>query len=471
MLKVDKYADEIESAYREQAELKDVAKNEIQKHFDDLYKRWYHTEQQLQDARLHLEELQIPEEQFFKNYHEACRNRRADEGYSCETSELVNRIIVLLNSIDEITTAMLYINIWLSRRRRKDSQLRKMYSRVTKNTKMADKDDQETDSSSTEHSDNLRGSDIDEDYDSKSEKPATFFYEAMKDNVTLDIDHRLPLTLDSRPPSVLPSSRSSTPTPPSPVETASPSAEGVSIPDNTSPNSEELQKMQICVLVPKMQVPTEDSTQSSSKPLKLSSDEITDAETLPSTDIGTFPLTESTCIETFPSTEPTDTETFPSTKPTDTETFPSTESIEPLLSTETTHTEPLTLSKSSRIRQLQEIDSPDNTLASLSPLPYDNPPVPELEQDSSKIDMERLHIAIHVAAKGIMENVMNEARVQLAAIPLGNVAEQRDEGIETDNSSQSSERIQPVSDGKRKGDLTDSDEESSGKMSKKRNIE
>ncbi|GFS31810.1 uncharacterized protein TNIN_361711, partial [Trichonephila inaurata madagascariensis] len=300
--------------------------------------------------RGHLEELQIPEDQFFENYHEACRNRRADEGYSCETSELVNRIIVLLNSIDEKTTAMLYINFRVGDEGEFPSTEDLPGS---KNTKRADEDDQETDSSSsTEHSDNRRGSDIDEDYDSKSEeKPATFFYETMKDNVTLDeFDRRIGLTLENRPPSVLPSSMSSTPTTPSSVDIASPSAEDVPTPDNTSPNSEELQtdsKMQICVLVPKMQVPTEDSTHSSSKPLKLSSDEVTDAETLPSTDTEMFPSTKSTYIETFPSIESKDTETFPSTKSTYIETFPSTESIdaEPLLSTETTHTEPKTLSK------------------------------------------------------------------------------------------------------------------------------
>ncbi|GFQ70341.1 uncharacterized protein TNCT_365081 [Trichonephila clavata] len=183
---VERALEKLESAVRRQEKLVRRRREEVEKDksvSEHLDPGRYHTEQQLQDARLHMEELQVTEEQFFENYLKACKNRKEEEGYSCETSDLVNRILNLLDSIDEITTAMLYII----------------------------EDDQETyPSSSTEHSDNRRGSDIYEDYASKSEeKTPTFFHETMKDRVTFDNINRL--NLEDRPPSVLPSSMSSTP--------------------------------------------------------------------------------------------------------------------------------------------------------------------------------------------------------------------------------------------------------------------
>ncbi|GFQ99468.1 uncharacterized protein TNCT_247991 [Trichonephila clavata] len=384
----------------------------------------YHTEQQLQAAREQMEELQVTEEEYLKMYHIVRRDYDLDEGCCDEFSELVERIMALLELLELLTSAMLYMDIWQNRTRREETEQRGRVRRLLKATMddeaaaeylpPSEADEQRKDpppssESSTDRSDSA----ILEDYPSKSEeKTPPFFYETLREYVSVEMDYRpRHLTLETRPPSVLSSSdKSSTPPPLSPVEIASPSPEGIASPDNASLNSAEAEmddKMKFCALVPLQQVPVECSNLSlSRKSLKLSHDTLTD-------------------------------------------------------------TSPLSPLKDPRVAQLQEIDSSDNTSENVSPLPVDSPDVPELEEDSFEVNAERFQIVPHVIAMSIVEGVMNATWDELAALSLGNkdiksVADQKSESSET----QSTDSI-----GKRKVHQTDSDEESGKKMSKKRHVE
>lgn len=372
----------------------------------------FHTEQQLQEAREHMEVLHVTEDEYREMYHMVRRGYVIDEGSSYEFSDLAERIITLLDSMEPITTAMLYMDIWQKWR---ENEMKKQIERAIKAVKATQceqssdssrEDDQETDNSaSNRHS----GSDIVEDYFSE-EKSQLFFYESLREYVTLDLDYPdYYLTLDDKPPSILSSSNmSSIPIPPSPAEIASPSPEGIASPDMVSPASEvdTESKMQICEMVPIEQISVESSSSlpSSRKSLKLSCDKLID---------------------------------------------------------------------SPRITRLQEMDSLDNTSESVSPLPLDSPNKPELEE-GCEIDAERFHIVPHVIVTSIVDNIMNSARERLAAISLSNkdtenVAEQKDKGMESP--SQSSEETQSTnSDGKRKGP-TDSDDKSGKGMPKKLHME
>ncbi|GFY69008.1 uncharacterized protein TNIN_152361 [Trichonephila inaurata madagascariensis] len=386
----------------------------------------YHTEQELQTARRQMEEFHVTEEEFLQMYHIVRRNYEQDEGCCDEFSEVVDRILALLESIELMTSAMLYMDIWLNRKEKEEADLKKKVRKLLRatmdeptmarylHTSEADKDKQETDpSTSTESSAHRSDSAIAEDCPSKSEeKTSPYFFESMREYVNLERDD-LPrhLTLETRPPSVLSSSdKSSTPTPPPPVEIASPSPEGATSPDNASPVSEEAEvdaKMKVCVLVPVEQVSVEGSIPSSEKLLKLSPDQLTD--TPPKSPIKVPP----------------------------------------------------------RIALLRETDSPDNTSENVSPIPADSPDAPELEEDSLQVNADRFHIVPHVLVSTIMVSIMNAAREELIALPLGNVdvesvAEQEDERAETPSTDSS---------GKRKVHQTDSDEESSKKTSKKRHME
>ncbi|GFU36935.1 uncharacterized protein NPIL_643031 [Nephila pilipes] len=421
----------------------------------------YHTEQQIRTAREQLAERNVTDEEFLEMYHIVRRDYVLDEGCNDDFSNLVERILAVLNTMEKIATAMLYMDIWQNRLRREEARQKEMVAKVLKVTERigeiehstsadASLGDQDAErsastgpstsvessasielqhsasterSASSEHPAEIEhsGSDIVDDVSSKSEeKTPPFFYETLREYVTIDIEYRpRHLTLEDRPPSILSSSdKSSTPIPPSPVEIASPSPEGIASPDIASPPQEESEtdsKSKIYKMAPVRQASAESSSSSSSrKSLKRSFDKL---------------------IDTSSST-------------------------------------PLSAIRSPIIQRLRELDSPDNTSGSVSPLPVDSPSVPELEEGmSSEVDVERVHIVPHVLVTAIMENVMNSVRERLASLFLGDVPEQADEGFEADSPSQSSgKNASTDSDDKRKENM-DSDEESSKEGSKKHRME
>ncbi|GFV93983.1 uncharacterized protein TNCV_3573361 [Trichonephila clavipes] len=69
----------------------------------------YHTEPELQTARAQMEELHVTEEEFLQLYHIVRRDYEQDEGCCDEFSDLVDRILTLLESIELMTSAMLYM--------------------------------------------------------------------------------------------------------------------------------------------------------------------------------------------------------------------------------------------------------------------------------------------------------------------------------------------------------------------------
>ncbi|GFT27935.1 hypothetical protein TNCV_2898561 [Trichonephila clavipes] len=141
----------------------------------------------------------------------------------------------------------------------------------------------------------------------------------------------------------------------------------------------------------------------------------------------------------------TDTETLPSNKLTDTE---------PL------HTTELTGRTATPNEMFTNPSTPDNLIGGLFAT-WNNLPVLELEEENSKIDNNRFHIVPHVTH-----------------LSLGNVEEQTDEGTETNSSISLQKKFngygtkkQTFCEGKGIVDLTDSEEESSEKISLKRHKE